>query len=73
MKAEHTMTPAEEAEWVRMMQEGRLPPGPWGSLAYRAKMRVSSKASRQRELAVSHEGKAARLAGLIAFLEWFGL
>ena len=59
MKAEHTMTPAEEAEWVRMMRHEPQ----WRDIQLTALQDVIYIAQRE----------AARLAGLIAFLAWFGL
>ena len=71
MKAEHTMTPAEEAEWVQMMQEGRLPPGRWYRFSFTERQR--KRWERARDLTCSRHGIAVKLGGLAVFLEWFGL
>ena len=69
MKAQRTMTPAEEVAWLKQIKRGPFASG----IGSHPRAREWGRAQRDRELAASHEGKAARLAGVIAFLEWFGL
>lgn len=57
MKPQPTMTPKEEAEWLKCMSRGELPPGPFWPPYRTAKKRLWEEARRRRELDASHQGK----------------